>query len=124
MRAFQQVVGPDHRCEWVIDFGLKRHLLGNQPFFLRIKFFAAQTNATGQYLGSGRLALYNSPVAQSYPQSLAANTYHEIQINGGNRPLLDEQGLAGGELREPEDLAPSSRSKTAWKCSIARAASA
>ena len=91
VRAFQQVVGPDHRREWVIDFGLKRHLLGNQPFFLRIKFFAAQTNATGQYLGLWSIGPYNSPVAQSYPQSLAANTYHEIQINGGSA-LLDEQG--------------------------------
>jgi len=91
VRAFQQVVGPDHRREWVINFGLKRHLLGNEPLFLRIKFFAAQTNATGQYLGLWTIGPYNSPIGQSYPQSLAANTFHEIQIDGGSS-LLDEQG--------------------------------
>ena len=91
VRAFQQVVGPDHRREWVVDFGLKRHLIGNDPLFLRIKFFAAQTNLTGQYLGLWTIGPYNSPIGESYPQSLAANTFHEIQINGGGK-LLDEQG--------------------------------
>ncbi len=91
VRAFQQVVGPDHRREWVIDFGLKRHLLGKEPLFLRIKFHAAQTNASGLYLGNWTIGPYNSPLGRSYPQSLAGNTYHEIRIDGGGG-LLDEQG--------------------------------
>ncbi len=91
VRAFQQVVGPDHRREWVIDFGLKRHLLGQEPLFLRIKFHAAQTNASGLYLGNWTIGPYDSPLGRSYPQSLAANTYHEIRIDDGGG-LLDEQG--------------------------------
>lgn len=91
VRAVQQVVGRDHRREWVIDFGLKRHLLGNEPFFLRIKFNAAQTNATGLYVGNWTIGPYDSPVAKSYPQSLAANTYHEIRIENG-AALLNEKG--------------------------------
>lgn len=91
VKAFQQVVGPDHRREWVIDFGLKRHLIGDGPLFLRIKFFAAQTNATGQYLGLWTIGPYDTPLAQSIPQSLAANTFHEIRVDGGAN-LLDAQG--------------------------------
>lgn len=91
VRAYQQVVGPDHRREWVIDFGLKRHLLGQEPFFLRIKFYAAQTNATGLYVGNWSIGPFDSPVARSYPQSLAANTFHEIRIENG-ASLLNDQG--------------------------------
>lgn len=91
VKAFQQVVGPDHRREWTIDFGLKRHLIGDEPLFLRVKFFAAQTNASGSYVGLWTIGPYNSPLSQSYPQSLAANTFHEIRVDGGAK-LLDEQG--------------------------------
>ena len=91
LKAFQQVVGPNHRREWVIDFGLKKHLVGDQPLFLRVKFHAAQTNLTGQYLGLWTIGPFNSPLAESYPQSLAADTFHEIKLQGGTR-LLDDQG--------------------------------
>lgn len=91
VRAFQQVVGPDHRREWVIDFGLKRHLIGGGPLFLRVKFYAAQTNGTGLYLGNWTIGPYDSPVGRSYPQSLAANTYHEIRIENG-MGLLNDKG--------------------------------
>ena len=91
VRALQQGVGPDHRREWVIDFGLQRHLLGQEPFFLRVKFHAAQTNATGLYTGNWTIGPFDSPVAQSYPQSLAANTYHEIRIENG-AALLNDKG--------------------------------
>ncbi|HYV29992.1 MAG TPA: hypothetical protein VEO53_02600, partial [Candidatus Binatia bacterium] len=83
LKAFQQVVGPNHRREWVIDFGLKKHLVGDQPLFLRVKFHAAQTNLTGQYLGLWTIGPFNSPLAESYPQSLAADTFHEIKLQGG-----------------------------------------
>lgn len=89
--AYQQVVGPDHRREWTIDFGMKRHLIGAGPLFLRVKFFAAQTNAAGSYVGLWTIGPYDSPLSQSYPQSLAANTFHEIRVEGG-ADLLDEQG--------------------------------
>ncbi len=89
--AYQQFVGPDHRREWVIDFGLKRHLIGEQPLFLRVKFFAGQTNAIGQYLGLWKIGPFDKPIAESYPQSLAASTFHEIRIDGGNK-LLDDKG--------------------------------
>src|SRR5207247_6213030 len=91
IKAFQQVVGPNHRRQWVIDFGLKQHFVGDQPLFLRIKFHAAQTNLTGHYVGLWTIGPFDSPLAESYPQSLAADTFHEIKLDGGTR-LLDPQG--------------------------------
>src|SRR5207247_9418410 len=91
IKAFQQVVGPNHRRQWVIDFGLKQHFVGDQPLFLRIKFHAAQTNLTGHYVGLWTIGPFNSPLAESYPQSLAADTFHEIKLDGGAR-LFDPQG--------------------------------
>jgi len=43
--AFQQVVPPGHRREWTLDLGLRRHLVQDQPLFLRVKFHAAQSIA-------------------------------------------------------------------------------
>ena len=80
VKAFQQVVPPGHRREWSLELGLRRHRLRDQPLFLRVKFYAAQTNASGTYLGLWQVGPYDSPRSRSMPQSLAANTFHEIMI--------------------------------------------
>ncbi|MBK8000263.1 MAG: ABC transporter permease [Verrucomicrobia bacterium] len=80
VKAVQQVVPPNHLRRWTIDFGLQRHLLKDRPLFLRVKFYAAQTNQTGTYLGLWNVGPPDSPRSQSMPQSLAANTFHEISF--------------------------------------------
>jgi len=89
IRAVQQVVPPNHVRRWIIDLGLQRHLLRDQPLFLRVKFYAAQTNQTGTYLGLWQVGPPDSTRSRSLPQSLAANTFHEITIPPN---LFDEGG--------------------------------
>ena len=38
VKALHQVVPPNHMRRWVIELGLRRHLLRDQPMFLRVKF--------------------------------------------------------------------------------------
>jgi hypothetical protein len=89
IKAIQQVVPPNHLRRWNIDLGLQRHLLRNQPLFLRVKFYAAQTNLAGTYLGLWQVGPPGSGRASSMPQSLAANTFHEMTIPPN---LFDDSG--------------------------------
>ena len=89
IKAVQQVVPPNHLRRWTLDLGLQRHLLRDQPLFLRVKFYAAQTNETGTYLGLWQVGPPESNRSRSLPQSLAANTFHELTIPPN---LFDESG--------------------------------
>ena len=91
IRATHQIVAPNHYRKWVFDFGLNRHLIGDEPLFLRAKFHVAQTNASGSYLGLWRIGSFDKPIAISPPQSLAPSTFHEVRLEAANK-LLDEQG--------------------------------
>ncbi len=91
IKAGYQVVAPNHYRRWTIDVGLRRSLLLDQPLFLRVKFHAAQTNQSGSYLGLWRIGPFDDPYATSLPQSLAANSFHEIRIGTG-RQVIDPQG--------------------------------
>ncbi len=91
IKAGYQIVAPNHYRKWSIDVGLKRHLLANQPLFLRVKFHAAQTNESGSYLGLWRIGPFDNPYAVSQPQSLAPNTFHEIRIGTAGQ-VIDPQG--------------------------------
>jgi len=53
--ARQQIVPPGYLRRWIIDLGLRKNFLRDEPLFLRIKFFAAQTNATGTYFGQWQI---------------------------------------------------------------------
>ena len=90
MTAMQQVVPPNYQRLWNLDLGLKRHLLSDQPLFMRVKFHVAQTNASGTYLGIWTVGPTNSPLGRSLPQSLAADTFHEIRLPPG---LIDDKGI-------------------------------
>ena len=89
VQALYQVVPPDHLRRWTVDLGPRRLLLQDQALYLRVKFFAAATNAAGTYLGLWQVGPPNSSQARSVPQSLAANTFHEIKIPPN---LFDEDG--------------------------------
>jgi hypothetical protein len=90
IKAVQQIVPPNHLRRWTIDLGLQRHRLRDQPLFLRIKFHAAQTNLSGSYLGLWQVGPAGSTRSRSLPQSLAADTFHEITIPPN---LYDEAGI-------------------------------
>jgi hypothetical protein len=53
VQAFYQVVMPGHYRRWLIDFGFRKHLIGDQPLFLRVKFYVAQTNLRASISDSG-----------------------------------------------------------------------
>jgi len=88
VRSNHQVVPPNHYRRWIIDLGLKRHLLRDQPLFMRVKFHVAMTNESGSYLGLWSLSRPDQSEVRLLPQSLAADTIHEIQIP----PLFDDSG--------------------------------
>ncbi len=89
VRSRHQVVPPNHLRRWTIDLGLRRHPLRDQPLFMRVKFHVAMTNETGSYLGLWNVGPPGTPQVPSIPQSLAADTFHEIQIPPN---LFDDSG--------------------------------
>jgi hypothetical protein len=89
IKRTQQEVPPNHLRRWVIDLGLQKHLVRDQPLFLRVKFSAGWTNESGTYLGLWNVGPPNTPQARSLPQSLSADTFHEIQIPAN---LWDDSG--------------------------------
>lgn len=89
LQAELTYVRPNTARAWTIDLGLRRHLLRDQPLFLRVRFHAAQTNRTGTYVGVWQIAP-NSPRAIGMPQSLAPDVFHEISLPPN---MYDEKGL-------------------------------
>lgn len=88
-KARVQLVPPDYMRRWEIDLGLKKHLLAGKPLYIRSKFYAAQTNATGTYLGLWQVGVPGKTPTWSDIKSQAAETYHEFAIPPG---LFDADG--------------------------------
>ena len=89
LKAGIQIVPPGYSRPWVIDLGLRKHLLRNEPLYLRVKFHAAQTNASGTYLGLWQVGVPDKTRVWQDIKSQAADTYHEFPIPGG---LFDDEG--------------------------------
>lgn len=89
VKAQYQVVPPNHQRVWNLELGPRRFLLRGQPLFLRAKFHAAQTNATGTYVGLWWFGPREQPKARLVDPSLATDTFHEIVIPPD---LCDENG--------------------------------
>jgi len=87
VQAAQQVALPGYAKDWTIDIGLRRALLKDEPLFVRVKFFVAQTNATGSYLTRWQIGPPDR--AQIQDLILAAETPHEFAIPPN---LFDDQG--------------------------------
>jgi hypothetical protein len=90
LKAGDQVVPPNSYRRWKIELGLRRYTLKDAAFHVRVKFFAAQTNATGLYRGEWAIGPPDTPLRRSTEQSLAANTFHEFEIPAN---LFDDKGL-------------------------------
>jgi hypothetical protein len=89
LKAGIQIVPPGYSRPWVIDLGLRRHFLRDQPLYVRAKFHAAQTNAGGTYLGLWQAGVPERTRVWQDIKSQAADTYHEFAIPAG---LFDEEG--------------------------------
>ncbi|MBI4664115.1 MAG: hypothetical protein HY735_35410 [Verrucomicrobia bacterium] len=89
LKARDQVILPDFRRQWVLDFGLMQRLVRDQPLFLRVKFNVAQTSPSKTYLGMWAVGELDSARLYQTNMSLAADTFHEIIVPPN---LLNEKG--------------------------------
>jgi hypothetical protein len=90
VKAEFQIVPPGYVHEWELDLGSARNLAPGQPFYLRIKFNAADRSASGTFQGRwqvgvpGKTALWHSEA-----MSLAPDTFHEFEVPAN----YDDKGL-------------------------------
>ena len=96
VKARHQIVDPNHMRVWELDLGARRFTLKDEPLFVRLKFYAASTNALGTYYVRLVIGPQNSPLSQYVDQSLAAETFHEIQIPPN---LWNDDGMLRIEVR-------------------------
>ncbi len=89
LKAGIQVVPPNHIRRWIFDLGLKKNFLRDQPLFLRAKFYAAQTNATGTYLGLWQVGVPEKTRLWRDVKSQASDTFYEFAVDPN---LFDEEG--------------------------------
>ena len=85
-----QIVTPGRGKVWVINTGLLKDKLRDQPLQLRTKFFTAQSNPSGTtYFGVWEIGPPNGRRYHLEQPSLAAETFHEFPLPPN---LLDENG--------------------------------
>ena len=90
LKARDQVAPPDYRKPWVIDLGMAKSSLRDQPLYLRIKFNAAQTSPSKTYRGFWVIGEFDGArTFRSDEMSLAADTFHEFTVPPN---LFDENG--------------------------------
>jgi len=89
VKARLQIVPPGQGRPWVIRTGIISEKLRDQPLQLRIKFFPAQKNASGTYVGVWEIGPPNGRRYHLEQPSLAAETFHEFPLPPN---LLDENG--------------------------------
>ena len=89
VKAQFQVVPPRAPHLWVVKAGLFKDRLRDKPLQLGIKFFVAQTAASGTYLGAWEIGPRNGRRYAVDQTSLAADTFHEFPVPAN---LLDENG--------------------------------
>jgi hypothetical protein len=98
-----QVVRPNVARFWEIDLGLRRFTLKDEPLYARLKFHAASTNALGTYLVRIVVGATNAPQLQQISdRSLAADTFHEIEIPAN---AWDSRGIVRVEVRNYDQVA-------------------
>ena len=88
-KGYYQVVPPDHYREWRIPLGLRKNFLDDQILFVRIKFNAAETNASGNYLGLWEVGVPESARIYREQMSLSADSFHEFPVPPN---LYDDKG--------------------------------
>ena len=96
-----QVVGPRQRHPWEFDLGLSGRLRGNEPLFIRVKFYSASTNSAGLYEGLWMFATPGSDTVNQTPSMrLAPDSFQEFQVP---RTMADAQGRLLVVFQSQED---------------------
>ena len=91
IKAGIQSVRADGYRPWRIDLGRAKDSLRDQPLFLRVKFFTAQNNPSGAFIGLWQVGNPETKrIWRSEPMSLAPETFHEFPIPPN---LFDENGI-------------------------------
>ncbi|MBA4149144.1 MAG: ABC transporter permease [Verrucomicrobia bacterium] len=105
-KAEQQIVAPNYARRWVIDFGLRKNSLRNEPLILRTKFQSPEARPFGDPPTYRGVWLVGPPeAAQLYRidlPSVAAQTFHELPIPPS---LLDADGKLTVEFRNYNNIA-------------------
>ena len=104
----EQLVPSSHRRIWELNLSRVKSHVRNQPLFLRLKFHTPQTLSmdeparAGTFLAQILVGKPETPLQRMLkPMSLAAGTFHEIQIPPN---LLDDQGILWVEFRNHNDV--------------------
>jgi hypothetical protein len=101
LKAGIQSVGPGGQRPWRIDLGNARKSLRDQPLYLRVKFFTAQSSGSGTFAALWQVGNPETTrVWQSGPMSLAPETFHEFQIPAN---LFDTNGILEVVFANPND---------------------
>lgn len=88
--ARAQLLPPHQARAWDFDLGFAAAHLGNQPLFVRFKFYAATTNEGGLYLGNWAFAAPGSTELNETPvMRMAPDSFQEFQVPNS---VLDSQG--------------------------------
>ncbi|MCI0744852.1 MAG: hypothetical protein L0Y58_05535 [Verrucomicrobia subdivision 3 bacterium] len=82
-----QAIGPGVAKNWTLDLGFRKAVLRDEPLFVRLKFYVAQTNASGTYVCTWQIGPPGQIRTMTMP--MAAESYHEFAIPPN---LFDDQG--------------------------------
>ncbi|MCZ7635619.1 MAG: ABC transporter permease [Verrucomicrobia bacterium] len=120
IKAELQVVPPGHLRAWSLDLRRVAHQVRDQPLFARVKFFANEKSPTGNYAAVWDVGPLDSPNRQRTERLMAAETFYEIELP----PTCSTTKAACMSSSSTSTTPPSSsRSRTASRSSIAKAAS-
>ena len=101
VKAGIQSVRPETFRPWRIELGSAKDSLRDQPLYLRIKFFTAQSNPSGTFITLWQIG---NPETKNFvrmdPMSHSAETFHEFQIPPN---LFDENGRLLIVMGNPND---------------------
>ena len=84
-----QIVPPGYRRRWNLDLGLRKNALKDIPLFIRAKFYASETNASGTYACRWLVGPPDTAKELARDMSMAAETFTEFPIPAN---LFDENG--------------------------------
>lgn len=102
VKAELQVVPPAWTRVWKLDLRAVKDAVRDRPLYLRVKFFAAEKTASGNYAGVWDVGPAESPKRGRIMLSQAAETFHEITLPPN---LLNEAGVLQVEFRNANDVA-------------------
>ena len=103
VKADYQLVPPGYAKRWVVDLGLAKNYLRNQPLYLRIKFNSADKSPSGTFTGLWQAGdPPKTAIWRSEPMSLAPDTFHEFAIDPN---LFDQNGALTVQFFNVNDTA-------------------